>query len=125
MAYNIEQTPAALAGAKDPVFVVVKDTTNTAEERYRYVCQISVNGSVIGTFKQLPNNASCGAFSLNEIFMSYVEQEENPWRLGKYLTNNDYDTTELFSTNAKAIQTFDLDFGYEYSVQPGDAPTYF
>lgn len=125
MAYNIEQTPAALAGAKDPVFVVVKDTTNTAEERYRYVCQISVNGSVIGTFKQLPNNASCGAFSLNEIFMSYVEQEENPWRLGKYLTNNDYDTTELFSTNAKAIQTFDLDFGYEYSVQPGDAPTLF
>ncbi len=125
MSYTITQTPAPLAGAKDPVFVVVKDTVNTAEERYRYVCQISVDGSVIGTFKQLPNNANCGAFSLNNIFMSYVEQEENPWRLGKYLTNNDLDTTELFSTNAKAIQTFDLDFGYEYSVQPGDAPTLF
>jgi hypothetical protein len=125
MSYTITQTPAPLAGAKDPVFVVVKDTVNTAEERYRYVCQIKIDGSVIGTFKQLPNNANCGAFSLNDIFMSYVEQEENPWRLGKYLTNNDYDTTELFSTNAKAIQTFDLDFGYEYSVQPGDAPTLF
>tara|TARA_R110001632_G_scaffold1907_1_gene8654 strand:- start:14543 stop:15886 length:1344 start_codon:yes stop_codon:yes gene_type:complete len=123
MAYTITQAPAPLAGAKDPVFVVVKDTVNTAEERYRYVCQISVDGSVIGTFKQLPNNANCGAFSLNEIFMSYVEQEENPWRLGKYLTNNDLDTAKLFSTNAKAIQTFNLNFGYEFSIISGDAPT--
>ena len=123
MAYTITQAPAPLAGVKDPVFVVVRDSTNVIEERYRYVCQISVDGSVIGTFKQLPNNANCGAFSLNEIFMSYVEQEENPWRLGKYLTNNDFDTTELFSTNAKAIQTFDLNFGYEFSILPGDAPT--
>ena len=123
MAYTITQAPAPLAGAKDPVFVVVYDDTNTAEERYRYVCQISVDGSVIGTFKQLPNNANCGAFSLNDIFMSYVEQEENPWRLGKYLTNNDLDTAKLFSTNAKAIQTFDLNFGYEFSIISGDAPT--
>ena len=123
MSYTITQTPAPLAGAKDPVFVVVKDTVNTAEERYRYVCQISVDGSVIGTFKQLPNNANCGAFSLNDIFMSYVEQEENPWRLGKYLTNNDLNPAKLFSTNAKAIQTFDLNFGYEFSILPGDAPT--
>jgi len=122
MGYNITQAPAALAGVKDPVFVVVYDDTNTAEERYRYVCQISVDAVVIGTFKQLPNNANCGAFSLNEIFMSYVEQEENPWRLGKYLTNNDFDTSELFSTNAKAIQTFALDFGYEFSLQPGESP---
>ena len=125
MAYTITQTPASLGGALDPVFVVVFDDTNTAEERYRYVCQISVDGSVIGTFKQLPNNASCGAFSFNEIFMAYVEQEENPWRLGKYKTDNVIDTTELFSTNAKAIQTFDLNFGYEFSVISGDAPTLF
>jgi len=123
MGYTITQTPASLGGALDPVFIVVFDDTNTAEERYRYVCQISVDGSVIGTFKQLPNNASCGAFSFNEIFMAYVEQEENPWRLGKYLRNNDFDTTELFSTNAKAIQTFDLNFGYEFSIVSGDAPT--
>ena len=125
MAYTITQAPASLAGVKDPVFVVVRDSTNTAEERYRYVCQITVNSAVIGTFKQLPNNANCGAFSLNEIFMAYVEQEENPWRLGKYLTSNDLDTAKLFSTNAKAIQTFNLNFGYEYSVISGDAPTLF
>ena len=123
MGYSITQTPAPLAGALDPVFVVVKDTVNTAEERYRYVCQISLNGSVIGTFKQLPNNASCGAFSLNEIFMAYVEQEENPWRLGKYKTDNNLDTTEIFSTNSKAFKTFDLDFGYEFIVAGTTSPT--
>ena len=123
MAYSITQAPAPLAGALDTVFVVVKDTTNTAQERYRYVCRISLNGSVIGTFKQLPNNASCGAFSLNEIFMAYVEQEENPWRLGAYLTDNALDTTEIFSTNAKAFQTFDLDFGYEFIVAGTTSPT--
>jgi len=125
MTYTLEQPLAALAGTRDPAFAVVYDDLNTSEERYRYVCQITVNSAVIGTFKQLPNNASCGAFSFNDIFMAYVEQDENPWRLGNYLTDNSYSIATLFSTNAKAIQTFELNFGYEFSVISGDAPTLF
>lgn len=123
MAYTIEQSSTGVRGVADEIVFVVKDTDNTAEPKYRYACEVTINSVAVGVFKQLPNNADCAVFRLNDIVSAYVHQEQNAWRLGKYKTNNELDTDILFSTNAYALETVDLDFGYEFATTADDTPT--
>tara|TARA_R110000824_G_scaffold134186_3_gene297127 strand:+ start:8454 stop:9839 length:1386 start_codon:yes stop_codon:yes gene_type:complete len=122
MAYTLEQSVTGVVGSADEIIFVVKDTTNTAEPKYRYACQVTINSTVIGVFKQLPNNADCAVFNISQIVAPYLEQEENAWRLGLFDTTNTLQTVRNYSLNAQAIETVTLDFGYEFAATVNDSP---
>tara|TARA_R110000803_G_scaffold151223_3_gene216398 strand:+ start:1033 stop:2394 length:1362 start_codon:yes stop_codon:yes gene_type:complete len=123
MAYTIEQSMTGVRGVADEIAFVAKDTSYTSEAKYRYACKVTINAQEIGTFKQLPNNADCTVFRLNDILSAYVKQEQNAWRLGAYDTSDTSNTTQIFSTNAYALEGVTLNFGYEYATTPEDSPT--
>jgi len=110
MAYTVEQTTTGVQGTYDQLVYVVKDTTNTGEPNYRYLCSIEIDGAEVIKLKQLPNNADCAVFDIRTITRAYVSQDENPWSLGAD------DPTEVFSSNTRAIKEVTVTFGYEYSV---------
>ena len=65
MAYTIEQSSAQtpnVQGVSDDIYYVVRDTVNNGEPKFRYLLRVTIDSVVIGTFKQLPNNANSAAF---------------------------------------------------------------
>lgn len=123
MAYNVEQQTTGVQGAGDEIIFVVRDTTNFAEPKYRYICRISVDGNVVIKLKQLPNNANCAVFNVRDIARAYVYQDDNPYSLGAETLDGTADTTEIFATNTHAIKNIELRFGYEYAVDASAPPT--
>tara|TARA_R110000823_G_scaffold212531_6_gene342643 strand:- start:4159 stop:5595 length:1437 start_codon:yes stop_codon:yes gene_type:complete len=123
MAYTVNQSTTGLQGAWDDLIYVVNDTTNTAEPDYRYICSIRVGGAELMKLKQLPNNANAAVFNTQRVCEGYVYQDDNPYQLGAIDLNGDVSTTEIFSTNTSALQTFTMRFGYEFTTSPGTAPT--
>jgi len=123
MAYTLEQSTTGVQGAADDLIYVVKDSTNTGEINYRYICIIKDGATELIRLKQLPNNAGATVFNIKSIVSNYVEQDECPYRLGQIDLNGNFSTTTIFATNTKALVTFSLEFGYEFSVAAGDVPT--
>ena len=123
MAYTLEQSTTGVQGAADDLIYVVKDSTNTGELNYRYICIIKDGATELIRLKQLPNNAGATVFNIKSIVSNYVEQDECPYRLGQIDLNGNLSTSTIFATNTKALVTFSLEFGYEFSVSAGDVPT--
>ena len=123
MAYTLEQSTTGVQGAADDLIYVVKDSTNTGELNYRYICIIKEGATELIRLKQLPNNAGATVFNIKSIVSNYVEQDECPYRLGQVDLNGNLSLTTIFSTNTKALVTFSIEFGYEFSVSAGDVPT--
>ena len=123
MAYTLEQSTTGVQGVADELIYVVKDSTNTGELNYRYVCVITDGGTELLRLKQLPNNASAAVFNIQSIVSNYVEQDESPYRLGGFNLDGDLSTTTIFATNTEALKTITVGFGYEFSVAAGDVPT--
>lgn len=115
MAYNVEQETTGVQGAGDEIIFVVRDTVDYIQPKYRYVCQISVDGTVIVKLKQLPNNANCAVFNVRDIARAYVYQDNNPYSLGAEALDGSANNTEIFALNTNALKTIDLRFGYEYA----------
>lgn len=122
MAYTVDQSSGTgVQGAYDEIFYVVSDTNNT-QPKYRYLLKITIDGAVVGTFKQLPNNGKSAVFLVEQIVASYVKQDENVWELGVFLPDGTASTTKIFATNEDAIKTVLVDFGYEYAADADSAP---
>ena len=122
MAYTVNQETTGVQGAADDLIYVVKDTTNTGEINYRYVCSVRVGGVEVIQLKQLPNNLSAAVFNTRSIASNYVFQDENPYQLGRYGTDGSTDLTKIFATNTEALKTVTFRFGYEYSATAADIP---
>ena len=124
MAYTVDfSSGTGVQGVADDIYFQVRDTTNYAEPKYRYLCKLTIDSVVVGTFKQLPNNLNCAVFRVQDIVSDYVHQDEQILRLGEYNSSNALSTTTIFSTNQTALQTVTVDFGYEYAATADDAPT--
>ena len=95
MAYTLEQSTTGVQGVADELIYVVKDSTNTGELNYRYVCVITDGATELLRLKQLPNNASAAVFNIQSIVSNYVEQDESPYRLGGFKLDGDLSTTTI------------------------------
>ena len=122
MAYTVNQDTTGVQGVADDLIYVVKDTTNTGEINYRYVCSVRVGGVEVIQLKQLPNNLSAAVFNTRSIVSNYVYQDENPYQLGKYGTDGVQDLSKIFAVNIAALKTVTFRFGYEYSATAADIP---
>lgn len=122
MAYTVNQSTTGVQGTADDLIYVVKDTTNTSEINYRYVCSVRVDGAEVIQLKQLPNNADSAVFNTRSIASNYVFQDENPYELGKYSLDGTTDFSKIFATNTGAIKTVTFRFGYEFSATAADIP---
>jgi len=124
MAYTVDQSSGTgLQGAWDDIFYVVRDTTNYNAPKFRYILQVTIDGLVIGKFKQLPNNNDCAVFDIGGIVSPYVYQDENIAQLGLINPDGSVGTTKIFATNEDAIKTITIDFGYEKAADADSAPT--
>lgn len=123
MAYTVDQSSGTgVQGVADDIYYQVRDTTNYADPKYRYLVRLTIDSVVIGTFKQLPNNANCAVFRIQDIISDYVQQDETILRLGQYDADNALSLTTIFALNEKAIQTVSVEFGYEKAATVNDAP---
>ena len=124
MAYTVDYSSGTgVLGVADDIYYVVRDTTNYNEPKYRYLLKVTINSVVIGTFKQLPNNNDSATFRIQDIVSSYVQQDESILQLGNFDSSGAFMTTKVFSTNASALETVTIDFGYEFAATANDAPT--
>lgn len=122
MAYTVNQSTTGVQGAADQLIYVVKDTTNASEPKYRYVCRIQLNSATIIKLKQLPNNAACAVFDVQRVLQAYVYQDTSVYDLGLLGIDGTFDTTKIFGSNAAAIKTFTLRFGYEFAPDANSQP---
>lgn len=123
MAYTVDQSSGTgVQGVADDIYYQVRDTTNFAAPKYRYLVRLTIDSVVIGTFKQLPNSANCAVFRIQDIISDYVQQDETILRLGLYDADDSVDYTKIFGLNKKAIETVSVEFGYEKALTVNDAP---
>ena len=123
MAYTVDQSSGTgVQGVADDIYYQVRDTTNYADPKYRYLVRLTIDSVVIGTFKQLPNNANCAVFRIQDIISDYVQQDETILRLGQYDADNALSLSTIFALNEKAIETVSVEFGYEKAATVNDAP---
>jgi len=123
MAYTVDQSSGTgLQGAYDEIFYVVRDTTNYNAPKFRYLLKVTIGGTVVGTFKQLPNNNDSAVFLIEQIVASYVHQDENIWQLGQQNSSGASSPSTIFGANETAIKTVLVDFGYEKAADANSAP---
>lgn len=123
MAYTVDQSSGTgVQGAYDEIFYVVRDTTNYNAPKFRYLLKVTIDGAVVGTFKQLPNNNDCAVFFIEQVVASFVHQDENIWQLGAITPSGAVGSSLPFAVNEDAIKTVLVDFGYEKAVDANSAP---
>lgn len=123
MAYTVDHDSGqGVQGVADDIYYQVRDTSFYADPKYRYLVRLTINSVVIGTFKQLPNNANCAVFRIQDIISDYVQQDETILRLGNYDSDDAFTTVKIFGQNEKAIETVSVEFGYEKAATINDAP---
>ena len=123
MAYTVDQSSGTgVQGVADDIYYQVRDTTNFADPKYRYLVRLTIDSVVIGTFKQLPNSANCAVFRIQDIISDYVHQDETILRLGVYDSDDAPDFSKIFALNEKALETVSVEFGYERAATVNETP---
>ena len=123
MPYTVDHDSGqGVQGVADDIYYQVRDTTNFAAPKYRYLVRLTIDSVVIGTFKQLPNSANCAVFRIQDIISDYVQQDETILRLGLHDADDEVDYTKIFGLNKKAIETVSVEFGYEKAATVNDTP---
>lgn len=131
MAYTVEQSPTSyIAGSKHPIVYVVYDSTNNGEPKYKYLCDIYIDGSKTHRLKSLPNPQSVGIFDISRAVDDYLESQvtvQGVTNLG--VTNNPIIYLGrtggglIFCENTKAIKRVEVKFGYEFAADEDSDPT--
>lgn len=106
-----EPTPTLLGTADEIVYVVYENSGNPTQPKFRYICRITVDGTVIAKLKQLPNSQDCGVFDLSMIMSAYTEQDHN------------VHNTLVTAQSTTAMEKYTVDFYYEYATTAADDPT--
>lgn len=133
MAYTLEQTLSTFTSCSIPMVYVVKDTDvgSAGVYKYRYICQIEVEGTIIATLKIYPNASNCGVFDVSPIVKTYVQtQEGNVGDLSSdtssgtiHQISETIDNTYSYSQTNKQLRKVKVMFGHEESTSLTLAPT--
>ncbi len=120
MAYSILQSPTTtdgliFVGALDDNIFVVKDTTNTNELKYKYICTITIDGVLRAKLKQTPNGVSAGIFNISAVIRDYLESQLT------YASDSVHKVVTEANTTLYKVVT--LGFGYEYAASADEQPT--
>ena len=129
MAYTIEQYPNIITAANSPMVFVLKDTTNNAATKFRYIAQVFINGSEKAKLKIFKNNADVGIIDIHKIVRSYLEtQTLNVGDVTADTINGSIhsigisDTSNAYSQNTNQIVKVELKAGFEKSASATQAP---
>jgi len=133
MAYTIEQTLSTFTSCSIPMVYVVKDTDvgTAGVYKYRYICQILVEGTIIATLKIYPNASNCGVFDISPIVKTYLEtQKVNVGDISSdtsagtiHQIGETINTAYNYSQNGKQYRKIEARFGHEETTDPTLAPT--
>lgn len=72
MALTITNSPTYIAMAIQPVIVELYNSSYASFTKYRYVLDISINGTLVDRKKLLPNAAGYGIFEISSTIQSYL-----------------------------------------------------
>ena len=129
MAYTIEQYPNIITAANSPMVFVLKDTTNNAASKFRYIAQVFINGSEKAKLKIFKNNADVGIIDIHKIVRSYLEtQTLNVGDVtadtidGSIHSIGISDTSNAYSQNTNQVVKVELKAGFEKSASATQAP---
>jgi hypothetical protein len=112
MAISITQapTPDLLGSADRIVYVVFENGGLPSNAKFRYICEITRESTIVAKLKPLPNSADCGVFDVSGVIHAYQQQDQNKHDLA------------LFSGNVDAMNKFSCKFYYEYATTTSDTP---
>ena len=129
MAYTIEQYPNIITAANSPMVFVLKDTTNNAASKFRYIAQVFINGTEKAKLKIFKNNADVGIIDIHKIVRSYLEtQTLNVGDVtadtidGSIHSIGISDTSNAYSQNTNQVVKVELKAGFEKSASATQAP---
>jgi hypothetical protein len=130
MAYTIEQKPNQLAAANSPMIFVLKDTTNFAATKFRYIAQVFINGVEKAKLKIHKNSLNVGIVDIHKIVRTFLDTQEN--NVGNVLLDTISgsihsigisDTSNSYSQNTNQLLKIELKAGFEKSTSITTAPT--
>ena len=130
MAYTIEQKPNQLAAANSPMIFVLKDTTNFAATKFRYIAQVFINGVEKAKLKIHKNSLNVGIVDIHKIVRTFLDTQEN--NVGNVLLDTISgsihsigisDTSNSYSQNTNQLLKIELKAGFEKSTSTTTAPT--
>jgi len=130
MAYTIEQKPNQLAAANSPMIFVLKDTTNFAATKFRYIAQVFINGVEKAKLKIHKNSSNVGIIDIHKIVRTFLDTQEN--NVGNVLLDTISgsihsigisDTSNSYSQNTNQLLKIELKAGFEKSTSITTAPT--
>ena len=129
MAYTIEQKPNQLAAANSPMVFVLKDTTNFAATKFRYIAQVFINGVEKAKIKIHKNSENIGIVDIHKIVRTFLDtQEKNVGNVlldtisGSIHSIGISDTSNSYSQNTNQLLKIELKAGFEKSSSTTTAP---
>jgi hypothetical protein len=124
MAYSIISQPLELAGSKSPCIFQVKETALYSSAKFKYICDVYINGARVARLKQLPNPGNVAVFDVSKIIDSYVEptieNQNSTSNMISFLGKNN--TAKPFSLNKNTLETVICKFGYEKAADADSDP---
>ena len=128
MAITLEQSPTATVpqAAYAPIVYMVSSNIAATANKFRFVCDITIDGSRRARLKVLPNSNNVGVFRVDGVVRQYLEitkedgnnAGESIWTLG---TNN---TAQIMgNSNGLNYQTVKIEFGEESAASATADPT--
>lgn len=109
MAITIQATPQEYGQVYNPLVFTVTSTNNT-QCSFRYIADISVNGSFATRIKLFPDANGRADFKVNRVLEDYISFNRH---------NNLYG----FTTNGSSLLNYSIQFGEEYDTTCGDDGT--
>ena len=103
MAITINSAPGAYSSITDSIWFVVS-STNSAQSSFKYVFDISINGSKIASIKLFPDSGFYGVLDIAPILRNYFSSGFNPSGSGL-----------LQNANSNLHLDYTVAFGEEYS----------
>lgn len=126
MGYSVTQEPGTIVGTGQPIIFTVYDTDVAGTVyKYKYLCDIYINGSKIARLKQSPNASDVGIFDISRVVNSFL----SPTLVNQGITTNSIHTLPLgdagdpYSTNDSTLESVICKFGDEQSTSATTSPT--
>ena len=130
MAFSIEQQPSAdvLHSTQQPIIVRLKDTAY-ADPKYRYVCEVTINGAVRAVIKIPPNAANTATFDLSRVCDDFVDYSVDndtgnlPIHIAGFGGTTASPKWAIFSQNTSPIRKVSVRVGFSKAASATAAPT--
>ena len=124
MAYTVEQSPGGwIHGSLYPIIYTVYDDTNYSEPKFKYVCDVYINGTKQARLKALPNESNYGVFQINRIVDDFLSPTfENQNTAGDVINMLGTGEATPYSKNLNTIRRIEVRFGSEKAATLTDAP---